>query len=126
MERLSREISGKLRPLVNLASLVEPSRSALARRLGLGDAAGFGAGSLAHGLLRHVLPSYAEDVLPGGGLELYADLGMSSVHFVELIARLEQQLECEVSDEDLLDAEIVTVDDLVSFIDGLLSRQAAS
>lgn len=125
MERLSREISGKLRPLVNLASLVEPSRSALARRLGLGDAAGFGAASLAHELLRHVLPSYAEDVLPGGSLELYADLGMSSVHFVELIARLEQQLEREVSDEDLLDAEIVTIDDLVSFIDGLLSRQAA-
>jgi acyl carrier protein len=122
VERLTREISGKLRPLVNLASLPEPRRSGLARRLGLGEAEGFGAASLVHGLLRDVLPSYAEDALPKGSLELYADLGMSSVHFVELISRLEQQLACEVSDEDLLDAEIITVDDLVSFINRLLSR----
>lgn len=122
MERLTREVSGKLRPLINLASLSEPSRSGLARRLGLGEAEGFGAMSLVHGLLRHVLPSYAEDALPRGSLELYADLGMSSIHFVELISRLEQQLACEVSDEDLLDAEIITVDDLVSFINRLLSK----
>ncbi|HEX7838757.1 MAG TPA: phosphopantetheine-binding protein [Kofleriaceae bacterium] len=122
VERLAREASGKLRPLVNLASLPEPSRTGLARRLGLSEAVGFSATSLVHGLLCHVLPSYTADALPKGSLELYADLGMSSIHFVELISRLEQQLEREVSDEDLLDAEIITIDDLVCFIKRLLSR----
>ncbi len=45
--------------------------------------------------------------------ELYADLGMDSLRFAQLLVDLEGRLNVELVDEDLMMIELVTVADLI-------------
>jgi acyl carrier protein len=45
--------------------------------------------------------------------ELYADLGMDSLRFAQLLVDLEGRLDVELVDEDLMTIELVTVADLI-------------
>lgn len=51
-----------------------------------------------------------------GDMNLYADLGLSSLEAMELISNVEEKIEMEIDEEAL--AEIATVDD---FIDSIIS-----
>jgi acyl carrier protein len=48
--------------------------------------------------------------------ELYADLGMDSLRFVELLAELESRLNVHLVDEDLMTIELVNVADLIDMV----------
>jgi acyl carrier protein len=48
--------------------------------------------------------------------ELYADLGMDSLRFVQLLVELESKLGVNLNDEELLTIELVTVADLVDLV----------
>jgi len=57
--------------------------------------------------------------------ELYADLGMDSLAFVQLLVELEGRLNVELVDEDLMTIEIVTVADLIDQVERIsLSAEA--
>jgi acyl carrier protein len=45
--------------------------------------------------------------------ELYADLGIDSLAFAQLLVELEDRLNVQLVDEDLMTIELVTVGDLV-------------
>jgi acyl carrier protein len=49
--------------------------------------------------------------------ELYADLGMDSLHFVRLLLELEDRLRVQLVDEELMTIELVTVADLVDLVE---------
>src|SRR5260370_23790397 len=49
--------------------------------------------------------------------ELYADLGMDSLRFVQLLVELESKLGVTLNDEELLTIELVTVADLVDLVE---------
>lgn len=51
--------------------------------------------------------------------ELYADLGMDSLRFAQLLVELEGQLNVELVDEDLMTIELVTVADLIELVEHL-------
>jgi acyl carrier protein len=51
--------------------------------------------------------------------ELYADLGMDSLRFAQLLVELESTLNVELMDEDLMTIELVTVADLVDLVQHL-------
>jgi acyl carrier protein len=58
------------------------------------------------------------------GQELYADLGMDSLAFVQLLVELEGKLNVPLVDEDLMTIELVTVADLLDLVESLsLSAQ---
>lgn len=57
------------------------------------------------------------------GLELYADLGMDSLSFVQLLVELEDRLHKHLVDEDLMTIELVTVADLIDVV-GRISLSA--
>jgi acyl carrier protein len=49
--------------------------------------------------------------------ELYADLGMDSLHFVRLLLELEGRLRVQLLDEELMTIELVNVADLVDLVE---------
>jgi acyl carrier protein len=49
--------------------------------------------------------------------ELYADLGMDSLAFVQMLVELESKLDAPLLDEDLMTAELVNVADLVDLVE---------
>jgi acyl carrier protein len=49
--------------------------------------------------------------------ELYADLGMDSLNFAQLLVELESRLNIELADEDLMTIELVTVADLIDLVE---------
>ncbi|MFP2959989.1 phosphopantetheine-binding protein [Myxococcus sp. 1LA] len=119
-DTIQREPSGKLRPVVNLARVAVGVRRKLAERLGVLHLLGVDEQQVAREVvgaaLAKVLPTYKDTGVLNESLELYADLAISSLQFVQLLSALEKELSREIDDEDLLDAELVTVGDLVGFI----------
>ncbi|MCP3097322.1 phosphopantetheine-binding protein [Myxococcus sp. K15C18031901] len=122
-EAIRREPSGKLRPVVNLDRVAVGVRRKLAEQLGVLHLLALDGGEVARRVvgaaLARVLPAFKATGEPDESLELYADLAISSLQFVQLLATLEKELSREIDDEDLLDAELVTVGDLVRFVEGL-------
>ena len=51
------------------------------------------------------------------GQELYADLGMDSLNFAQLLVELETRLNIQLDDEDLMAIELVTVADLIDLVE---------
>jgi acyl carrier protein len=51
------------------------------------------------------------------GQELYADLGIDSLAFAQLLVELEGMLNVELVDEDLMTIELVTVADLIDLVE---------
>jgi acyl carrier protein len=51
------------------------------------------------------------------GQELYADLGMDSLRFVQVLVELEGRLNVHLVDEDLMTIELVTVADLIDVVE---------
>jgi acyl carrier protein len=49
--------------------------------------------------------------------ELYADLGMDSLAFVQLLVELEGRLSVPLVDEDLMTIELVNVADLIELVE---------
>lgn len=49
--------------------------------------------------------------------ELYADLGMDSLAFAQLLVELEVRLNVHLVDEDLMTIELVTVADLIDLVE---------
>jgi acyl carrier protein len=49
--------------------------------------------------------------------ELYADLGMDSLAFAQLLVELEGKLNVELVDEDLMTIELVNVADLIDLVE---------
>ncbi len=49
--------------------------------------------------------------------ELYADLGMDSLRFVQLLVELEGKLSVHLVDEDLMAIDLVTVADLIDLVE---------
>jgi len=49
--------------------------------------------------------------------ELYADLGIDSLRFVQLLVELEGRLNVRLLDEDLMTIELVTVADLIDLVE---------
>ncbi|MCE9666349.1 phosphopantetheine-binding protein [Myxococcus stipitatus] len=119
-ESIQREPSGKLRPVVNLDRVAVGVRRRLAEQLGvlhlLGEDARQMAIAAVGSALAKVVPTFRAAAPMDESLELYADLAISSLQFVQLLAALEKELGREIDDEDLLDAELVTVGDLVRFV----------
>lgn len=69
------------------------------------------------GLLQKVSPRFDSSLR--GENELYADFGMDSREFIHVIREIEQVLKHEIDDEDLLEAELITINDLINFINYL-------
>ncbi|HUA41100.1 MAG TPA: acyl carrier protein [Streptosporangiaceae bacterium] len=57
--------------------------------------------------------------------ELYADLGMDSLRFAQLLVQLEGRLNVELVDEDLMTIDLVTVADLIDLV-GRISLPAGT
>jgi len=53
------------------------------------------------------------------GQELYADLGMDSLRFAQLLVELEGRLDVELIDEDVMTIELVNVADLIDLVEHL-------
>jgi acyl carrier protein len=51
--------------------------------------------------------------------ELYADLGMDSLAFVQLLVELEGRLNVPLVDEDVMTIELVTVADLIDLVESI-------
>jgi acyl carrier protein len=49
--------------------------------------------------------------------ELYADLGIDSLAFAQLLVELEDRLSVRLVDEDLMTIELVTVADLIDLVE---------
>jgi acyl carrier protein len=49
--------------------------------------------------------------------ELYADLGMDSLAFAQLLVELEVRLKIQLVDEELMTIELVTVADLIDLVE---------
>jgi acyl carrier protein len=49
--------------------------------------------------------------------ELYADLGMDSLAFAQLLVELEMRLNVHLVDEDLMTIEVVNVADLIDLVE---------
>lgn len=49
--------------------------------------------------------------------ELYADLGMDSLAFAQLLVELEGRLNVDLMDEDLMTIELVNVADLIDLVE---------
>jgi acyl carrier protein len=57
--------------------------------------------------------------------ELYADLGVDSLAFAQLLVELEVRLKVQLLDEELMTIELVTVADLIDLVERLsLSAQS--
>lgn len=56
--------------------------------------------------------------------ELYADLGMDSLRFVQLLVELETKLRINLDDEELMAVDLVNVGDLVAVVERLTPPDA--
>ena len=72
--------------------------------------------SLVFEALTVVIRSLKADALDEGQ-ELYADLGMDSLNFAQLLVELETRLNIQLDDEDLMTIELVTVADLIDLVE---------
>ncbi|HEX6100345.1 MAG TPA: phosphopantetheine-binding protein [Thermoanaerobaculia bacterium] len=127
---IEREPSGKLRPLVNLTQVRGAARLRLAATLGVVDlldgALRDTASELVSNVLTHVLRSTSRRGALPHETELYADLAVDSLRFLQIVSELEKQLESPISDEDLLDMDIITVGDLVSFVETKMRNETSN
>jgi|GEM_PF-4368523 len=125
-ETIQREPSGKLRPIINLARMPVGMRRKLAEQLGVLHLLEVDEQQVAREVvsstLAKVLPMFKDTGALNESLELYADLAISSLQFVQLLSSLEKELSLDIDDEDLLDAELVTVGDLVGFVVGITRK----
>lgn len=71
-------------------------------------------------LLQKVAPHITNNI--GEKDELYADIGLDSREFIHIIREIELILKNDVDDEDLLEAQLITVHDLIDFINKLQIR----
>lgn len=67
--------------------------------------------------LQKILPNIQDDIAISS--ELYADLRIDSRRFIRVIQEIELLMQTEISDEDILDSDLVTVNDLIILIDKL-------
>jgi acyl carrier protein len=74
------------------------------------------AASLVFAALTAVFPDLRVEALDERQ-ELYADLGMDSLAFVQLLVELESKLDVPLLDEDLMTIELFTVGDLVDLVE---------
>lgn len=129
MAAIDREPTGKLRPVINLGTARGAHRIRLAAHLGvlqfLPDGVRDTATAIVGSALAAVLPGYRRADALDEGDELYADLAVDSLRFVELVAELEEQLQMEIDDDDLLDEDLITTGDLVSFVARKLTGSGA-
>lgn len=56
--------------------------------------------------------------------ELYADLGLDSLGFVQLLLELEGKLRVQLVDDELMTIELVTVADLIDLVERISLRAA--
>ncbi|MHB1948953.1 MAG: phosphopantetheine-binding protein [Gammaproteobacteria bacterium] len=68
-------------------------------------------------LLKKVSPRFDNSIAPEH--ELYADCGLDSREFINVIREIELLLKHDIDDEDLLEAELITINDLINFINTL-------
>lgn len=120
VDEIRREPSGKQRPIVNLENIAESRRLVMSDRLGVFAARPELRRRLVTGLVFDALAT----VIPGARgealderLELYADLGMDSLRFVQLLVELERTLGVHLDDEELMAIELVTVADLLDVVE---------
>jgi acyl carrier protein len=74
--------------------------------------------SLVLDALTHVIPGLEVEAVDEQQ-ELYADLGMDSLRFAQLLVELEGRLNVELVDEDLMTIELVNVADLIGLVEHL-------
>jgi acyl carrier protein len=72
--------------------------------------------SLVFGALTSAIPRLQLETLDEGR-ELYADLGLDSLGFVQLLVELEGKLGVQLLDEDLMTIELLNVADLVDLVE---------
>jgi acyl carrier protein len=77
--------------------------------------------SLVFGVLTAVMPDLRAESLNEQD-ELYADLGLDSLGFVQLLIELEGKLGVELVDDELMTIELVTVADLISLVEQISLR----
>lgn len=125
--KIEREPTGKLRPLVNLSSMALGARRKLVKKLELEAYVE----PVPTGLVKTIVEKCISlstlmqrpETVYVESSELYADVGIDSLRFLKLIARLEEQLGLEINDEDLLDHDIVTIADLQDFVTALVDER---
>jgi acyl carrier protein len=81
------------------------------------------AASLVFDALTAVMPDLRGQAL-SEGRELYADLGLDSLGFVQLLVELEGKLSVPLIDEELMTIELVNVADLVDLVERISLRAA--
>jgi acyl carrier protein len=77
--------------------------------------------SVVFGALTAVMPDLPAEALDEGR-ELYADLGLDSLGFVQLLVELEGRLSVQLLDDELMTIELVTVADLVDMVEQISLR----
>jgi acyl carrier protein len=70
-------------------------------------------------VLTAVIPGLKAEAVDEGQ-ELYADLGIDSLRFAQLLVELEGRLNVELADEDLMTIEFVTVADVIDLVERIL------
>jgi phenylacetate-CoA ligase len=124
VDEIAREPSGKLRPLVNLQNVPEARRRGLAKELGVSALLSAAGGSTAASVVKRALTAIRavrdSDTL-NYDHELYADLTIDSLQFVRLVGELEREFGRPIDDEDLLEVDLITVGDLVKYVERLLA-----
>jgi phenylacetate-CoA ligase len=122
VSEIRREPSGKQRPIVNLENISESRRLLMGDRLGVftdrPELRRRLVRSLVFGALTAVIPALRAETLDERQ-ELYADLGMDSLRFVQLLVELEGKLHVQLDDEELMTIELVNVMDLVDVVERL-------
>ena len=127
VDEIRREPSGKQRPIVNLQNIPE------ARRLVMGDRLGVFAfrPEMRRDLVMSLVSDAISAVVRGVGpesldesRELYADLGMDSLQFVQLLVELETKLGLQLDDEELMSIELVNVADLLDVVERIALRSS--
>jgi acyl carrier protein len=120
VDEIHREPSGKQRPIVNLENISESRRLVMSDRLGVFA----GRPELRRRLVASLVFDALTAVIPGLRVEalderqeLYADLGMDSLRFVELLVELERKLGVHLDDEELMAIELVNVADLLEVVE---------
>ena len=121
---IERESSGKLRPLLNLDNVSLSKRRQIAKSVGIEHLIKWDQHQMALAIvneeLRLIIPIGQEKELEDDD-ELYRDIGLDSMRFMELILALERKLDREIDDEDLMDVELITMKDLFNFVERMIS-----
>ena len=77
--------------------------------------------SVVFGALTAVMPDLPVEAL-SEGRELYADLGLDWLGFVQLLVELEGDFNVQLLDDELMTIELVTVADLVEMVEHISLR----